>query len=52
MEIDGRNEKAGLEYVIREGFVKAELIECVVVLPPKLFYGNQRSGLSRGVEQT
>jgi len=37
---DGRNQKADSEYVIREGFVKADLIECVVVLPSKLFYGN------------
>lgn len=37
---DGRNQKADAEYVIREGFVKADLIECVIVLPSKLFYGN------------
>lgn len=37
---DGRNQKADSEYVIREGFAKADLIECVVVLPSKLFYGN------------
>jgi type I restriction enzyme M protein len=39
-EEDGQNQKAGAEYVIREGFVKADIIECVIVLPPKLFYGN------------
>jgi type I restriction enzyme M protein len=44
MEVDGRNEKAGPEYVIREGFVKADLIECVIVLPQKLFYGNSVPG--------
>jgi len=44
MEVDGRNEKAGPEYVIREGFVKADLIECVIVLPSKLFYGNTVPG--------
>ncbi len=44
MELDGRNEKAGPEYVIREGFVKADLIECVVVLPSKVFYGNNVPG--------
>jgi type I restriction enzyme M protein len=44
MEVDGRNEKAGPEYVIREGFVKADLIECVIVLPQKLFYGNAVPG--------
>jgi type I restriction enzyme M protein len=39
-EEDGQNQKADAEYVIREGFVKADLIECVIVLPSKLFYGN------------
>ncbi len=39
-EEDGQNQKADTEYVIREGFVKADLIECVIVLPSKLFYGN------------
>jgi type I restriction enzyme M protein len=39
-EEDGRNQSADAEYVIREGFVKADLIECVIVLPSKLFYGN------------
>jgi len=37
---DGRNQKPDAEYVIREGFVKSDLIECVIVLPSKLFYGN------------
>jgi type I restriction enzyme M protein len=39
-EEDGRNQKADAEYVIREGFVKGDLIESVIVLPSKLFYGN------------
>lgn len=39
-EEDGRNQKADAEYVIREGFVKADIVECVIVLPSKLFYGN------------
>lgn len=39
-EEDGRNQKADAEYLIREGFVQAHLIECVIVLPSKLFYGN------------
>lgn len=43
-EEDGRNQKADAEYVIREAFVKADLIECVIVLPPKLFYGNSVPG--------
>ena len=37
---DGRNQSADAEYLIREGFVRADLIECVIVLPAKLFYGN------------
>jgi type I restriction enzyme M protein len=41
---DGRNQKPDAEHVIREGFVKADLLECVVVLPPKLFYGNNVPG--------
>lgn len=41
---DGRNQKADSEYVIREGFVKSDLIECVIVLPSKLFYGNNVPG--------
>lgn len=41
---DGRNQKADSEYVIREGFIKSDLIECVIVLPSKLFYGNNVPG--------
>lgn len=41
---DGRNQKADAEYVIREGFIKTDLIECVIVLPSKLFYGNSVPG--------
>jgi type I restriction enzyme M protein len=44
LENDGRVERAGPEYVIREGFVKADLIECVIVLPSKIFYGNNVPG--------
>ena len=44
MEEDGRNQKADAEYLIREGLVKADLIECVIVLPSKLFYGNSVPG--------
>jgi type I restriction enzyme M protein len=43
-EEDGRKQKADSEYVIREGFVKEDLIECVIVLPSKLFYGNNVPG--------
>jgi len=43
-EEDGQNQKADAEYVIREGFVKADIIECVIVLPSKLFYGNSVPG--------
>ena len=43
-EEDGRNQKADSEYVIREGFVKGDFIECVIVLPSKLFYGNTVPG--------
>lgn len=43
-EEDGRNQKADAEYLIREGFVKSDLIECVIVLPSKLFYGNSVPG--------
>ena len=39
-EDDGRRRKAGAEWVIRHGFVEEDLIECVIVLPSKLFYGN------------
>jgi len=41
---DGRNQKADAEYVIREGFIKNDLIECIIVLPSKLFYGNNVPG--------
>jgi type I restriction enzyme M protein len=41
---DGRKQKADAEYVIREGFIKTDLIECVIVLPSKLFYGNSVPG--------
>lgn len=40
VEGDGRRQRADAEWVIRHGFVEADLIECVVVLPSKLFYGN------------
>ena len=43
-EEDGRNQKADAEYVIREALVKADLIECIIVLPTKLFYGNSVPG--------
>ncbi len=43
-EEDGRNQKADAEYVIREGFVRRDFIECVIVLPSKLFYGNNVPG--------
>lgn len=43
-EEDGRKQKADSEYVIRENFVKNDLIECVIVLPPKLFCGNNVPG--------
>ncbi len=39
-EEDGQNQKADAEYVIRRGFIEADLIEAIVVLPSKLFYGN------------
>ena len=39
-EDDGQNQKADAEYVIREGFIKADIIECVIVIPSKLLYGN------------
>lgn len=39
-EEDGQNQKADAEYLIRRRFVEADLIECIVVLPSKLFYGN------------
>jgi type I restriction enzyme M protein len=43
-EEDGQNQKADAEYVIRRGFVEADLIEAIVVLPGKLFYGNNVPG--------
>jgi type I restriction enzyme M protein len=43
-EEDGRKQKADAEYTIREGFIKADLIECVIVLPSKVFYGNNVPG--------
>lgn len=39
-EEDGHNQKADAEHLIRRGFIEADLIECIVVLPSKLFYGN------------
>ena len=41
---DGRNQRADAEYLIRERFIKDDLIECVIVLPSKLFYGNSVPG--------
>jgi type I restriction enzyme M protein len=41
---DGRNQKADAEHSIREKFIKSDLIECVIVLPSKLFYGNNVPG--------
>jgi type I restriction enzyme M protein len=43
-EEDGQNQKADAEYLIREGFIQQDLIECVIVLPSKLFYGNSVPG--------
>jgi type I restriction enzyme M protein len=43
-EQDGQNQKADAEYVIRSGFIEADLIEAVIVLPGKLFYGNNVPG--------
>lgn len=43
-EEDGQNQKADAEYLIRRGFVEADLIEAIVVLPGKLFYGNNVPG--------
>lgn len=39
-EEDGQSQKADAEYAIRRGFIEADLIEAIVVLPGKLFYGN------------
>jgi len=44
LEDDGRNQKADAEHLIRKGFVESDLIECVIVLPSKLFYGNSVPG--------
>jgi type I restriction enzyme M protein len=43
-EEDGQNQKADAEYVIRRGIIEADLIEAIVVLPGKLFYGNNVPG--------
>jgi type I restriction enzyme M protein len=43
-EEDGQNQKADAEYVIRRGFIEADLIEAIIVLPGKLFYGNNVPG--------
>lgn len=43
-EEDGQNQRADAEYVIRRGFIEAGLIEAIVVLPSKLFYGNNVPG--------
>jgi type I restriction enzyme M protein len=43
-EEDGRKQKADAEYTIRQGFIKADVIECVIVLPSKVFYGNNVPG--------
>lgn len=43
-EEDGQNQKADAEYVIRRGFIEANLIEAIIVLPGKLFYGNNVPG--------
>lgn len=43
-EEDGQNQKADAEYVIRRSFIEADLIEAIVVLPGKLFYGNNVPG--------
>jgi type I restriction enzyme M protein len=39
-EEDGRRQRADAEWVIRHSFIEEDLIECVIVLPSKLFYGN------------
>lgn len=39
-EEDGRNQKADDEWEIRHGFLQDDVVEAVVVLPSKLFYGN------------
>jgi type I restriction enzyme M protein len=44
LEEDGQNQKADAEYLIRRGIIEADLIEAIVVLPGKLFYGNNVPG--------
>lgn len=44
LEEDGQNQKADAEYLIRPGFIEADLIEAIIVLPGKLFYGNNVPG--------
>ena len=44
LEEDGQNQKADAEYLIRRGLIEADLIEAIVVLPGKLFYGNNVPG--------
>ena len=44
LEEDGQNQKADAEYLIRRGFIESDLIEAIVVLPGKLFYGNNVPG--------
>lgn len=43
-EEDGRNQKADAEYLIREGFIREDVVECVIILPGKVFYGNTVPG--------
>lgn len=43
-EEDGQNQKADVEHLIRRGFIETDLIEAIVVLPGKLFYGNNVPG--------
>jgi type I restriction enzyme M protein len=43
-EEDGQNQRADAEYIIRRGFIEADLIEAIIVLPGKLFYGNNVPG--------
>jgi type I restriction enzyme M protein len=43
-EEDGQNQRADAEYLIRRRFIEADLIEAIVVLPGKLFYGNNVPG--------
>ena len=41
---NGQNQKANAEYLIRPGFIEADLIEAILVRPGKLFYGNNVPG--------